>query len=97
MVSCPVRFVVEKPLLCRILEPGRSIAQETVGMEPSRSQEVDGERIEVGGVCSTDEGVGALLESHESAVARVEHPRCNPSGGLECGETPDAATCYIFK
>lgn len=78
-------FVVEE----LTLEPEGKIAPEIVGLEndePFGSQEVHAERSECVGVCSTDEGVGSMLESHKSVAAKGEEPRYNPTVGLNAGK-----------
>lgn len=91
MSSCKTSVVGKKSLpeyyiQEQMLGPDGRIAQETMGMENdelSGSQEVNAERSEAIGVCSTEEDVNLLMESSESAATRGEGPTSVPIGHVD--------------
>lgn len=47
-------------------------------------------------LADSDRASWGHMESRESAAARLEEPRCNPTGGIDRGETCNAvAWCFI--
>ena len=77
------------------LEPEGKTAQEIVGVKketndgPFESKEVNAERSDVVGLCSTDVNVDSMLERYDEAAVREETPRGNHTDGLDSGDSPD--------